>query len=122
MPEGEISYSSLTRKAILKEAERLLKEGVVSDWSEALRIAAATLDGTGEDVTVEGIQTCRDIGGKPVSGLTTNDSPRKRTDEFSKSVEERAKKAEKGKDLAEEWLRKNDPEYNKSSQGWGREK
>ncbi len=111
---SEFAQTNIGGKGLKDEAEALIDEGMSE--TDALRTAATTMDGAGDnpDGTVESVQTCFDLQGNPVEGLTSDDIPRERTDEFSKSEAERHYAADEGKDEAEEWLKKNDPEYFKN--------
>lgn len=101
-------------------AQEFLDDGTASSPEDAIRMAAATLDGAGdrEGATVESIQTCRDLGGQEVRGLTTNDTVKGREDKFARDETDRARAADLGVDDAEAWLKKNDPIYRGKRKGW----
>lgn len=108
---SEFAHTDVARKGISDEVKKLMEEGVSE--SDAVRMAASTLDGAGDNPegTVESVQTCLDIEGRSVVGLTGDDVPIGRKDEYGKNEEQRHAAAESGVDEAEAWLRKNDPEY-----------
>lgn len=112
---SEFSITKIASEGLKREAERLIKEEGLSE-TDALRSAASTMDGAGDnpDGTVESVQTCTDLEGNPVAGLTSDDNPTERTDSFAASEEKRQEMADRGKDEAAEWLRQNDPNYLKS--------
>lgn len=121
MPRGQIAHIRVAADALLRAAYELLADGTVETLEEAVRIAAATLDGAGEGVTVESMQTCRDLGGNKVAGLTTDDSVTFRVDPFGETESFRAEEAEQGVDDAEKWLREHDSNYaKKKGGGWRR--
>lgn len=111
---SEFAQTNIGGKGLKDEAEALIDEGMSE--TDALRTAATTMDGAGDNPngTVESMQTCFDLEGMPVKGLTSDDIPRDRKDEFAKNEEDRHAAADAGKDEAEEWLKKNDPEYFKN--------
>ena len=111
---SEFAPTEISRKGLENEIKRLMREEGLTE-SEAMRVAASTIDGAGDNPlgTVESVQTCMDITGRPVRGVTGRDSATERTDTFSRTAEKRRTEAEAGIDEAEEWLRKNDPEYGK---------
>lgn len=117
-----LAHTDLAERALILEAERLLQEGIVDTFEDGLRVAAATLDGAGDrsGSTVESVQTCTDLGRRPVRGLSCNDRVTVRLDEGWESAEERNAQAESGGDDVEAWLRANDPKYMETKNGWGR--
>ncbi len=98
------SHSEYSEAGLLEEARKLEEEG--ADPNDAMVIAAATMDGAGDNPkgTVESMQTCRTLFGEAVKGLTTSDIPRGRQDEFAESEGERHTNAEENKDLGALWL------------------
>ena len=120
MPRGRIAHTRLATDAIYRCAEDLLRDGTASTPEEAVRIACATLDGAGdhEGWTVESMQTCTDLEGRPVREMSTNDCVDGREDEFSDNELLRHEVADMGGDVAERWLEKNDSEYRKTRHGW----
>lgn len=120
MPRNNLAHTRIADKAIADLVSELMADGTASSEAEAIRIACATMDGAGEreGATVESMQTCRDLLGESVPGLTTEDGVEGRKDKFAQTKDTRAEKAEEGKDTAESWLRENDPGYRKSKSGW----
>jgi hypothetical protein len=108
---SEFAPTDIASKGLNDESKALMDEGMSE--TDALRSAATTMDGAGDNPhgTVESMQTCLDLEGNPVNGLTSNDVPMKRNDEFADNEEKRHEAADAGKDEAAEWLRKNDPNY-----------
>lgn len=86
--------------------DQLMAEG----WSAgaAAYEAAATLEGAGETATVNSIQTCTELGGIPVPGLTGTDSVTCRLDEHSKTQSRRLLAANLGFDAAAIFILKHD--------------
>ena len=109
---SEFAPTDIACRGLNAEAERLQKEEDLSP-DEAMRVAASTMAGAGDNPqgTVESMQTCFDLEGKPVKGLTGDDNPIERKDEFAKNEEERHQAAEEGVDEAEQWLKEHDPNY-----------
>jgi hypothetical protein len=107
---SEFAPSKIAGVGLRDEVKKLMKEDGLSE-SEALRVAASTMSGAGDNPsgTVESVQTCTDLEGRAVPGLTGDDIPAKRNDSFAKTEAERHDLADKGKDEAAEWLRNNDP-------------
>ena len=112
---SEFSPTRIAGEGLHNEVKKLMKEEGLSE-ADALRVAASTMDGAGDNPrgTVDSVQTCRDIGGKPIKGLTGSDGPSERTDFFSETEEKRHEMADKGRDAAAKWLRQNDPNYKKT--------
>ncbi len=109
---SEFAPNKYAAEGLRKEVEELMDEGRTE--AEALREAATVMSGAGDNPkggTVEAIQTCYALGGNPVKGLTGDDAPLDRNDEFAKNEEERHAAADAGVDDAEAWLMQNDPEY-----------
>ena len=99
----DIAHSENARKGIFDEAKRLEEEGMSP--VDAMRVAAATMDGAGEGATVESMQTCRDLFGEVVPGLTTDDSNEPRSDRYSRTEAKRHSRADSGTDLTALWLK-----------------
>ena len=112
---NEFAPTKFAAEGLKQEAEKLMKEEGLSQ-EEALRVAASTMSGAGDNPsgTVESVQTCTDIGGRSVVGVTGDDIPEARLDPYAKTEQIRHQKARQGVDDAAEWLRKNDPKYLKS--------
>ncbi|KKT48249.1 MAG: hypothetical protein UW41_C0036G0007 [Candidatus Collierbacteria bacterium GW2011_GWC2_44_18] len=102
-PVTEFTHSVKAEKGLRDEAARLVREDGLSE-NDALLAAAMTMDGAGEGETVESMQTCRNLFKEAVPGLTTDDIPFARNDEFARSQSKRHKQAERGVDLASIWL------------------
>lgn len=100
------SHTELGQDAILKEAKRLEAEDGLSP-DDAIRVAAATMDGAGdhEGETVESMQTCMDLFGKPVKGLSTSDIPVSRKDKYAATEARRHEAADRNVDPAAMWLK-----------------
>jgi len=109
---SEFAPTKIAHEGIQDEVKRLMKDEGMSE-SDALRVAASTMSGAGDNPagTVESVQTCTDLEGRSVPGLTGDDVPSKRTDPYAETEGIRHKKAEAGQDEADEWLKKNDPKY-----------
>lgn len=109
---SEFAPTKIAGEGLRDEVEKLMKEDGLSE-AEALRVAASTMRGAGDNPrgTVESVQTCTDIGGRTVCGVTGDDIPEQRQDPFAKTEAERHDLADRGKDEAAEWLRQNDPNY-----------
>lgn len=120
MLRGRIAHTKLASDAIYRCAEDLLRDGTASTPEEAVIIACATLDGAGDHKgwTVESVQTCTDLEGRPVAGMSTNDCTDIREDEFSDNELLRQEMADLGGDEAEKWLRRNDDKYRVTRRGW----
>ncbi len=99
----EFAHTKVAEQALKTEARQLIEERGVSE-NDAMVIAAATMDGAGEGETVESMQTCRNLFGEPVKGLTTDDIPERRQDEYAATEAERHASAEENKDLGALWL------------------
>gem|GEM_PF-6032055 len=112
---NEFAPTKIAAEGLRDEVNRLMKEDGLSQ-SDALRVAASTMSGAGDNPrgTVESVQTCTDIGGKTVCGVTGDDIPEERQDPYAATEEQRHDLADKGKDEAAEWLRQNDPNYFKN--------
>lgn len=112
---SEFAPTDIAYQGLRSEAERLQREEGLSP-DEAMRVAASTMAGAGDNPqgTVESMQTCFDLEGKPVKGLTSDDIPVGRTDKFAKNIERRYRAAEIGVDEAERWLMEHDPNYGKT--------
>ena len=112
------AHSELAHRAVMAAAEKIKAETGCT-WNEAIRQACTTLEGAanGRYNTVESVHTCRDIGRKSVSGLTTDSIPGSRTDPFVRSEYKRMQEAEAGLDEAARWLKENDPKYSSSDNG-----
>jgi hypothetical protein len=113
MDNSELAPTSIAIKGLVDEKNALIEEGVSE--TDALRMAATTMDGAGDNRrgTVESLQTCYDLGGKEVKGLTGKDIPEERHDEYAENEEARHSAADAGEDEAAKWLRENDPSYKK---------
>ena len=111
--DSEFAPTGIAHQGLNDEAQSLQEEGMSAD--DAMRVAASTMDGAGNNSqgTVESMQTCYDLQGKLVKGLTGDDRPRERRDEFAKNEEQRHEAAETGVDEAEQWLKEHDPNYGK---------
>jgi len=110
---SEFAPTKYASEGLKNEVKRLVDEGLTE--AEALRVAASTMSGAGNNPggTVESVQTCMDIGGKCVPGLTGDDSPVERTDPFAATEVKRHEDANKGIDEAAQWLKEHDPNYAK---------
>ena len=107
MPEGRLAHSPLAERALMREAQRLFDSGEVESLVDGLRRACSTMDGAGNKrgETVESVQTCTDLFGEKVPGLTAPDTITPRTDKLARSETARRRRAEAGKDEAARWLR-----------------
>jgi hypothetical protein len=102
----EFAHTDLAEQALRDEAKKLQdEEGLSAD--DAMRVAAATMDGAGdhEGKTVESMQTCMDLFGKPVKGLSGDDIPEERSDKYAVSEVKRHEAADRNMDLTALWLK-----------------
>ena len=104
--EYDFAHTELAEQALRNEARILVEEEGLSE-DDAMRVAAATMDGAGDHVgqTVESIQTCMDLFGKPVKGLSTSDIPNRRGDEYAASEAKRHEAADKKMDSGALWIK-----------------
>lgn len=106
MPGGRIAHTEFAAKAIRRCAAKLFDDGTASTPDEAIRIACATMDGAGDrkGMTVESIQTCMNLEGRPVPGLSTDDGLAERLDGYAGTVADRRERANNGTDAASLWM------------------
>jgi hypothetical protein len=105
----DFGFDQESNRAMREEIQNLMDNEGMS-YEQAAFAAAATLDGAGELATVNSIQTCTDIGGNPIPGLSGPDAAVCRLDENVATEVKRRRAAEKGQDEAALWLEEHDPE------------
>lgn len=105
-PRFTFGYDANTARAGDQYAQQLMDEEGYS-WNDASYIAAVEIDGASDEgLTVESIQTCKDLFGESIRGVSGDDSVKKRQDPFLRSEKRRDFLASIGVDEGGDFLLK----------------